>query len=139
MIRRPPRSTLFPYTTLFRSLPQRDRQLVDAVPQQPGATVRAGDAVLRQYASVNRELLRAVDRSDHHEQRQLLDRPERPERRTQLARGRENVEVVRRGYSERVLPRRRYRELRPQAQHLPAALGCGERPGAGVLQRTVHA
>src|SRR3989454_7257308 len=24
MIRRPPRSTLFPYTTLFRSLPQRD-------------------------------------------------------------------------------------------------------------------
>src|SRR2546429_9832333 len=25
MIRRPPRSTLFPYTTLFRSLPRRDR------------------------------------------------------------------------------------------------------------------
>src|SRR2546430_17344773 len=25
MIRRPPRSTLFPYTTLFRSLPARDR------------------------------------------------------------------------------------------------------------------
>src|SRR2546422_7533803 len=25
MIRRPPRSTLFPYTTLFRSLPQRAR------------------------------------------------------------------------------------------------------------------
>src|SRR5256885_8784227 len=25
MIRRPPRSTLFPYTTLFRSLPLRDR------------------------------------------------------------------------------------------------------------------
>src|SRR2546426_11663317 len=25
MIRRPPRSTLFPYTTLFRSHPQRDR------------------------------------------------------------------------------------------------------------------
>src|SRR2546427_8607993 len=29
MIRRPPRSTLFPYTTLFRSLPHRD--LGDAV------------------------------------------------------------------------------------------------------------
>src|SRR2546430_13650752 len=26
MIRRPPRSTLFPYTTLFRSLPGRDRE-----------------------------------------------------------------------------------------------------------------
>src|SRR5437016_10618505 len=26
MIRRPPRSTLFPYTTLFRSLPLRDRR-----------------------------------------------------------------------------------------------------------------
>src|SRR5256885_14798871 len=25
MIRRPPRSTLFPYTTLFRSIPQEDR------------------------------------------------------------------------------------------------------------------
>src|SRR5256886_13339982 len=28
MIRRPPRSTLFPYTTLFRSRPSRDLQLV---------------------------------------------------------------------------------------------------------------
>src|SRR3712207_6887434 len=27
MIRRPPRSTLFPYTTLFRSRPRRDRHL----------------------------------------------------------------------------------------------------------------
>src|SRR6266496_5546685 len=99
MIRRPPRSTLFPYTTL----------------------------------------LRAVDRPDHHEQRRLLDRSERPERRTQLARGREDVEVVCGEHSERVLPRRRYRELRPEAQHLPAALGRGERPGAGVQQRTVHA
>src|SRR3712207_6967131 len=29
MIRRPPRSTLFPYTTLFRSGPEPDRQLAD--------------------------------------------------------------------------------------------------------------
>src|SRR3989442_2938023 len=42
MIRRPPRSTLFPYTTLFRSLPQRahvDNQgqgLLHAVLQQLG-------------------------------------------------------------------------------------------------------
>src|SRR3712207_8358407 len=30
MIRRPPRSTLFPYTTLFRSMPQDIRTLPDA-------------------------------------------------------------------------------------------------------------
>src|SRR5690349_23947804 len=30
MIRRPPRSTLFPYTTLFRSQGARDQQLFDA-------------------------------------------------------------------------------------------------------------
>src|SRR5258708_17338480 len=31
MIRRPPRSTLFPYTTLFRSLPDADRRPVRAL------------------------------------------------------------------------------------------------------------
>src|SRR3712207_7837712 len=31
MIRRPPRSTLFPYTTLFRSGPEDERHLVDVV------------------------------------------------------------------------------------------------------------
>src|SRR3712207_7146133 len=49
MIRRPPRSTLFPYTTLFRSRRKRDqrkRQPGEASPQQPaldaGAQVRLG-------------------------------------------------------------------------------------------------
>src|SRR2546421_4914860 len=32
MIRRPPRSTLFPYTTLFRSDPVRLHEVVDRVP-----------------------------------------------------------------------------------------------------------
>src|SRR3989442_8306981 len=32
MIRRPPRSTLFPYTTLFRSTHDRSRQMHQAVP-----------------------------------------------------------------------------------------------------------
>src|SRR3712207_9362934 len=32
MIRRPPRSTLFPYTTLFRSLPRARRGLVEVGP-----------------------------------------------------------------------------------------------------------
>src|SRR3989442_315506 len=35
MIRRPPRSTLFPYTTLFRSLPMKTRVLVETVEMKP--------------------------------------------------------------------------------------------------------
>src|SRR3712207_7843585 len=38
MIRRPPRSTLFPYTTLFRSSLQDKLQIVDET-MQPGVTV----------------------------------------------------------------------------------------------------
>src|SRR2546422_5875257 len=38
MIRRPPRSTLFPYTTLFRSLVQHDRE-VDLLPLHVGEHV----------------------------------------------------------------------------------------------------
>src|SRR5260370_27596204 len=33
MIRRPPRSTLFPYTTLFRSATQRVRELLNETPE----------------------------------------------------------------------------------------------------------
>src|SRR5260370_8575361 len=36
MIRRPPRSTLFPYTTLFRSLVRQRRDLEGADPALPG-------------------------------------------------------------------------------------------------------
>src|SRR5688572_31230378 len=42
MIRRPPRSTLFPYTTLFRSLSARGRDGARAQPDRPPA----GDPVL---------------------------------------------------------------------------------------------
>src|SRR3712207_7961630 len=51
MIRRPPRSTLFPYTTLFRSpVPdaqgRADRRLPDpALTMNPGADVQAIDAL----------------------------------------------------------------------------------------------
>src|SRR5947208_5651922 len=39
MIRRPPRSTLFPYTTLFRSIWRRPRSAIRRTPPQPvGAT-----------------------------------------------------------------------------------------------------
>src|SRR3712207_7293584 len=43
MIRRPPRSTLFPYTTLFRSLVARDRRrtAIASLPAQAAATAGA--------------------------------------------------------------------------------------------------
>src|SRR5256885_8625810 len=52
MIRRPPRSTLFPYTTLFRSLVEHDeRWLVDERRREsealPHALAEAADATLR--------------------------------------------------------------------------------------------
>src|SRR3989449_8649756 len=44
MIRRPPRSTLFPYTTLFRSVPAADlRQTATAV--DPPGSIRRGAAL----------------------------------------------------------------------------------------------
>src|SRR5947207_10969747 len=54
MIRRPPRSTLFPYTTLFRSLGQGPRaqgahsavQVVHGDRRDPAADVRRGDVRL---------------------------------------------------------------------------------------------
>src|SRR3712207_7091995 len=50
MIRRPPRSTLFPYTTLFRSITQPDRDL---------AAELAGQAAERErYLAEVRELLK---------------------------------------------------------------------------------
>src|SRR5256885_6413261 len=49
MIRRPPRSTLFPYTTLFRSLAHADRApdafAVAALDQHAGARAGAGVAL----------------------------------------------------------------------------------------------
>src|SRR3712207_7601828 len=47
MIRRPPRSTLFPYTTLFRSVLTAPAGIVGVVPQTPYRPValgRTGDA-----------------------------------------------------------------------------------------------
>src|SRR5258707_8909081 len=46
MIRRPPRSTLFPYTTLFRSLLREARQAQEAAGRETGR--ESGRAPLRQ-------------------------------------------------------------------------------------------
>src|SRR3712207_8987283 len=43
MIRRPPRSTLFPYTTLFRSRGQAERRRVEVVDGRPMVAAQEGD------------------------------------------------------------------------------------------------
>src|SRR2546430_8032349 len=55
MIRRPPRSTLFPYTTLFRSLGH-ERRLLRVGPP----------SVLELRGVAGRELARQLDRSEEH-------------------------------------------------------------------------
>src|SRR5258708_27063750 len=50
MIRRPPRSTLFPYTTLFRSLPGRQRRGLLPGQRAPAQLPRAGRQEDRQPA-----------------------------------------------------------------------------------------
>src|SRR2546426_3255679 len=60
MIRRPPRSTLFPYTTLFRSLARGTL----ALRQQHGSGVPSGRDVVRQR---HREVAgRETERSEEH-------------------------------------------------------------------------
>src|SRR5438132_10775486 len=58
MIRRPPRSTLFPYTTLFRSLPDRRRR----IPVRPRARVRPDRAPGAAVAVSHARPQRARDR-----------------------------------------------------------------------------
>src|SRR5256885_17114464 len=62
MIRRPPRSTLFPYTTLFRSLPL-DRDPVGRDPGRAAADDLRLEAVLLGMAVV--ECSEAHDHDDH--------------------------------------------------------------------------
>src|SRR3989454_2505663 len=59
MIRRPPRSTLFPYTTLFRSILLADIDRFKLVNDTRGHI--AGDTVLRQVGELLRREARSVD------------------------------------------------------------------------------
>src|SRR2546422_5173313 len=69
MIRRPPRSTLFPYTTLFRSSPSRSRV---APHQAPAPRSSASSGSLRQRWSSRRSIgpiscfASSVSRSEEH-------------------------------------------------------------------------
>src|SRR3712207_8761019 len=68
MIRRPPRSTLFPYTTLFRSSPARgdsQRRLRPAGPAAPPSRPRGRDPLLGR-ALLARALRPEDPRSEEH-------------------------------------------------------------------------
>src|SRR2546422_6173491 len=73
MIRRPPRSTLFPYTTLFRSLQTRPSQLQAPGLRQPlhclEAPLELVVGALEGRARVDRELAREI-----HDGEQQVDR-----------------------------------------------------------------
>src|SRR2546425_9852075 len=79
MIRRPPRSTLFPYTTLFRSLALHEGEAVGDLVGRAGDDEVAGDQLLvahrpeRAWARLQREL-RARARAHAH-RREELHRP----------------------------------------------------------------
>src|SRR3712207_8122345 len=69
MIRRPPRSTLFPYTTLFRSQDQQVRQQRHdrRQPEHGTVGVARGDVLLlHELHPVGDELGPAVERSEEH-------------------------------------------------------------------------
>src|SRR3712207_8471898 len=67
MIRRPPRSTLFPYTTLFRSAP---RQTIHIQPGQRSGTARApglqGLQFVKGLVKQPREVGLVAGRSEEH-------------------------------------------------------------------------
>src|SRR3712207_8935997 len=77
MIRRPPRSTLFPYTTLFRSPEQRGGAQVEQV-------LEAVENVVAQRGVVQRAEVRGVHDRREHEPRQHGERqhPHRSEEHT---------------------------------------------------------
>src|SRR5437667_6685134 len=69
MIRRPPRSTLFPYTTLFRSLPDRAGRREQRRAQRLPAARRRGPPSLRPRSRVPRRPRgpkRVLRRSEEH-------------------------------------------------------------------------
>src|SRR2546426_4447061 len=63
MIRRPPRSTLFPYTTLFRSLRRDDRRVGD---RQDGRRIDQNNVVLVAHGAEERGHRGRRQRSEEH-------------------------------------------------------------------------
>src|SRR3712207_7603133 len=67
MIRRPPRSTLFPYTTLFRSVD--DAQALDAVHPQLRVDDRAVRAVGRAHPAGTHRVVQRLERGAHRDRK----------------------------------------------------------------------
>src|SRR5258708_26729466 len=67
MIRRPPRSTLFPYTTLFRSLVLESRAFLDRDHAFLAHLLhRLGDRLADRFVGVGRDRADLRDRSEEH-------------------------------------------------------------------------
>src|SRR5256885_12465696 len=73
MIRRPPRSTLFPYTTLFRSLPAKPFKdptfftLIAHNPEPPGGVQLRGDDGAKSLSVTTEDIIYSKDcRSEEH-------------------------------------------------------------------------
>src|SRR2546425_8121676 len=66
MIRRPPRSTLFPYTTLFRSRPLPPVQLGDAVEAEAREQRRLSQADHEARVVLRGDPVQRPDRSEEH-------------------------------------------------------------------------
>src|SRR3712207_7986293 len=71
MIRRPPRSTLFPYTTLFRSARGRRRPATAGAPHAARARARAGSAK-RSRAPATAARVRSEEHTSELQSRQYL-------------------------------------------------------------------
>src|SRR2546426_5310676 len=66
MIRRPPRSTLFPYTTLFRSLNRSPVRLRDVQDLLRGTGLGADAAVVMEARMIEALLSEKAERSEEH-------------------------------------------------------------------------
>src|SRR2546422_5609160 len=79
MIRRPPRSTLFPYTTLFRSSTQKPRSVIDVLKhyyETNNANIHRGvhtlsERATRDYEEARKKVQRFLNA---REAREILDR-----------------------------------------------------------------
>src|SRR5258708_25270405 len=75
MIRRPPRSTLFPYTTLFRSHPDLPAELQSATGELAAALwTRAVDTAQEQLAAAQLEAQRSVAEAQARQRQAEADR-----------------------------------------------------------------
>src|SRR2546427_10249664 len=81
MIRRPPRSTLFPYTTLFRSLAAREHRLEFVAQGQKAGRLEADDLDAASHVGLERGQhplrlgLRLLDHSRREESAAAAQRP----------------------------------------------------------------